>query len=603
MSLWSIIKLTFKYKKSFFLSIIANILHSIFAIISIPLLIPFFQLLFDRVQQNPQVQPTGRDLNLWVKYYLSNIISTHGQQQALLWVCASLIIIFLLKNIFRYLALYFMIPMRYGIIHDMRNDLFKRLLTMPIGFYTNERKGNLLSSMTVDVNEVETSILSVLESIFKSPVIMLGSIIFMLLISPALTAFVFILVILSGIIIGRSVSKLKHDSFSAQEAQASLTTIMDESLGGIKIIKAFGGEKHQFDRFAKENSRLKSIMTKVINKRDLAAPLSEFLGVTVVTILMYYGSLLVFDKTLEPETFFAFIFAFYQVIEPAKSFASAYFNVQKGMAAHERIQKLMATIPEDELIHSDGTHLKFENEITFKNVSFAYEADNMILKEINLHIKKGEIVALVGSSGAGKSTIADLLPRFYDPTSGSIVIDGKNFKEIPLSVIRRLYGIVSQEPILFHDSIYNNIVFGRENIEMQQVEEAAKIANAHDFISALPEGYHTSIGERGAKLSGGQRQRLTIARAILDNPPILILDEATSALDSESERYVQDAIQKVIQNRTTIVIAHRLSTIINADKIVVVDAGRIVEVGTHEQLMENGQMYKKFVEMQNFTSL
>ncbi|MEZ4909784.1 MAG: ABC transporter ATP-binding protein [Saprospiraceae bacterium] len=600
MGLLPIFKLAFRYKRSLFLSIAANILHSVFAVISIPLLIPFFQLLFERVSTTDHIRPNKMDITLWVKYYMSSIITDYGQQGALLLVCVSLIIIFFLKNVFRYLALYFMIPMRYGIIYELRNNLYKTLLALPIGFFTNERKGNLISSMTIDVHEIENSILGVLETFFKSPIIILGSVIFMISISAQLTSFVFILVIISGLIIGRTVSRLKQDSFGTQEGVANITNIVEESLGGIRIIKAFRGEKYLFDKFKVENTSLKSLMTRVINRRDLAAPLSEFLGVTVVTILMYFGSLLVFKQEMAPENFFAFVLAFYQIIEPAKSFASAYFNVQKGLAAQARVDRILNTTPESQLNNVKIQSVAFNSNIEFKNVSFIYEGDTKVLNNINLTIKKGEVVALVGASGAGKSTIADLLPRFYEPNSGQIFLDGKDTKEIPLPDLRGLFGIVSQEPILFHDTIANNICFGREGVTNESIVHAAKIANAHDFITALPEQYDTSIGERGLKLSGGQRQRITIARAILADPPILILDEATSALDSESERLVQDAIQNVIKDRTTIVIAHRLSTIKNADKIVVLEAGNIVEIGTHEELMALGNVYKNFVEIQNF---
>ena len=495
-----------------------------------------------------------------------------------------------------------MIPMRYGIIYDLRNNLYKTLLALPIGFFTNEKKGNLISSMTIDVHEIENSILGVLETFFKSPIIILGSLIFMILISAQLTSFVFILVIISGVIIGQTVSRLKQNSFGAQEGVANITNIVEESLGGIRIIKAFRGENYLYNKFKIENTSLKALMTKVINRRDLAAPLSEFLGVTVITVLMYFGSLLVFKHEMEPENFFAFVLAFYQIIEPAKSLASAYFNVQKGLAAQTRIDRILNTAPETAQNIEKVNTTTFNSHIEFRDVSFIYEGDKKVLDDINLTIKKGEIVALVGASGAGKSTIADLLPRFYEPYSGQILLDGTDTKDIALPALRGLFGIVSQEPILFHDTIANNISFGREGATMDAIIHAAKIANAHDFISALPDGYHTSIGERGLKLSGGQRQRITIARAIMANPPILILDEATSALDSESEKLVQDAIQNVIKDRTTVVIAHRLSTIKNADTIVVMEAGKIVEMGTHDDLMALDSVYKNFVEIQNFDS-
>lgn len=369
----------------------------------------------------------------------------------------------------------------------------------------------------------------------------------------------------------------------------------------MRIIKGFNAENYQVKKFERENASFRDLLTKVVNKRDMASPVSEFLGVTVVTILMWYGSNLVFKDVLAPETFFAFVFAFYQVIEPAKSFSSAWFNIQKGMAAMDRIDRILNT--SNEIFSKPDALIKktYENEISFKKVSFSYkDSDLTALTDISVNIKKGQVVALVGSSGAGKSTFVDLLSRFYDATSGMITMDNIDIREIDLAVLRSFYGIVSQDAILFHDSIANNISFGDEKYTMNEIQEAAKIANAHDFISVLPNGYHTNIGDRGLKLSGGQRQRLTIARAVLRNPPVLILDEATSALDSESEKLVQDALHKVMQSRTSVVVAHRLSTIQNADLILVLENGSIVQSGIHANLVKEDGPYKRFVEMQSF---
>lgn len=597
---WRLLSRIKDYKRNFILSIISNILFSIFTIISIPLLVPFFTILFDRSTPDP-VLPQGNNLNEWLRYAISYLINQHGKEMTLLYVCIALIIVFFLKNLFRYSAQYFITPMRYGIIYDLRKKLFQKYLDLPLSFYSNERKGALLSSITVDVQEVEWSILSVIESVFKSPVIMAGSIIFMLYISPQLTFFVFFLVVFAGIIIGKSVSSLKENSFNIQDSMANLSSHVEETLGGLRIIKGFNAESYQAGKFEKENGFFRDILIKVINRRDMASPLSEFLGVSVVTILMWYGATLVFKAELEPETFFAFVFAFYQVIEPAKSFSSAYFNIQKGLAALDRIDRVLD-------MHNDITSKpdaidksSFDDKITFDNVSFGYkESSRSALSNVSLNINKGEIVALVGSSGAGKSTFVDLLPRFYDATEGNITIDGINVKDLTISSLRSLFGIVSQDPVLLHDTIANNITFGRGEYTADEIIEAAKIANAHDFISALPEGYQTSIGDRGLKLSGGQRQRLTIARAVLRNPPILILDEATSALDSESEKLVQEALEKVMKSRTSIVVAHRLSTIQKADKIIVLEDGKIVQTGVHHELVTLDGPYKRFVEIQSF---
>jgi ABC-type multidrug transport system fused ATPase/permease subunit len=597
---WRLLSRIKDYKRNFALSIISNILFSIFTIISIPLLVPFFTILFDRTTPDP-ILPQDNNLNDWLKYSISYLINQNGKERTLLYVCIALIVVFFLKNLFRYSAQYFITPMRYGIIYDLRKKLFQKYLDLPLSFYSNERKGALLSSITVDVQEVEWSILSVIESVFKSPVIMAGSILFMIYISPQLTFFVFFLVIFAGIIIGKSVSSLKENSFNIQDSMANLSSHVEETLGGLRIIKGFNAEKYQAAKFEKENGFFKYILIKVINRRDMASPLSEFLGVTVVTILMWYGATLVFKAELEPETFFAFVFAFYQVIEPAKSFSSAYFNIQKGLAALERIDRVLD-------MHNDITSktdasvkTSFDHNISFEHVSFGYkESSRNALSDLSLTINKGEIVALVGTSGAGKSTFVDLLPRFYDVSEGSIGIDGVNIKDITIASLRSLFGIVSQDPVLLHDTIANNITFGRDEYSEQAIIEAAKIANAHDFISVLPDGYQTSIGDRGLKLSGGQRQRLTIARAVLRNPPILILDEATSALDSESEKLVQEALEKVMKSRTSIVVAHRLSTIQKADKIIVLEDGKIVQTGNHTELVNIDGPYKRFVEIQSF---
>lgn len=600
---WKLISQIKHYKKNFALSILCNILYSVFTIISIPLLVPFFNILFDRTNPNP-VRPDDSNINSWTKYYISTFINDYGKETTLLYVCLALIVVFFFKNAFRYGALYTITPMRYGIIYDLRKRLFSKYLDLPLSFYSNERKGALLSSITVDVQEIEWSVLSVIEAIFKAPIIIIGCIVYMLYISASLTLFVFILVLFAGLIIGKTVNKLKSSSVNIQESIANLSAQVEESLGGLRIVKGFNAENYQKSKFDKENTFFRNTLINVINRRDLASPLSEFLGVSVVTILLWYGATLVFKEEMEPDIFFAFVFAFYQVIEPAKSFSSAYFNIQKGMAALDRVDRVLNI--ENNIISKPDAIIKtgFEEVIEFDNVSFSYvDSISPALDNISIDIKKGEIVALVGSSGAGKSTFVDLLPRFYDVSSGSIKIDGIDIRDMNLNSLRNMFGIVSQDAILFHDTIRNNITFGEENFTDQAIIDAATIANAHDFVSVLPEGYLTSIGDRGMKLSGGQRQRLTIARAVLRNPPVLILDEATSALDSESEKLVQEALEKVMQNRTSIIVAHRLSTIQKADKIIVLENGQIVQTGTHSELLDVEGPYKRFVEIQSISTV
>lgn len=597
--LWRLLSRIKHYKRSFILSIISNILLSVFTVVSVPLLIPFFSILFDRVPAQP-VMPSGRDFSEWLRYYMSDLILKYGREDVLLWVCLSIVIVIFLKNLFRYSSLYFMAPLRFGIIYDLRKQMFNKFLELPLSFYSNERKGALMSSMTLDVQEVEWSILNVIEAIFKSPFIIVGSVFLMIYINAGLTLFVLILVIIAGLIIGKIVSTLKKESGEVQEMVANLSSHLEETIGGLRVIKGFNAEDYQKAKFDKENISFRNLLTKVVNRRDSASPASEFLGVTVVAVLLWYGSHLVFKNELQPETFFAFVLAFYQVIEPAKSLASAYVSIQKGLAALDRIERIVET--QNEIISKPDAIQKntIDTSITFENVSFRYK-DNTYnaLSHVSVHIAKGQIVALVGSSGAGKSTFVDLLPRFYDVTEGAIKIDSIDIRDISVTKLRELFGIVTQDAILFHDTIARNISFGG-NYTAEEIRQAAIVANAHEFIEALPEGYNTSIGDRGLKLSGGQRQRLTIARAVLRNPPILILDEATSALDSESEKLVQDALHKLMKNRTSFVVAHRLTTIQQADIILVMENGTIIQSGKHHELLQLDGPYKKFVEMQSF---
>jgi len=497
--------------------------------------------------------------------------------------------------------MFFMAFARNGVVRDLRKKLFDKYLDLPFAYFSNERKGDLISRITTDVQEIESSILRVLETTFREPIIIIGSVSFMLLISPKLTGFVFVLIIFTVFIIGGVSRTLRRKSRYAQDMLANIVSIVEESLGGIRIIKAFNGEKLQDSKFSEQNDGYMHLLTRILWRRDLSSPLSEFLGITVVVVLLWYGSKQVFSGELIAETFFAFLFAFYNVISPAKSFSSAYFFIQKGLASVDRLNEIYALEnPISNAPDSQGIK-EFNGAIEFQNVSFTYPGSEVrVLKDINLTIKKGQIVALVGSSGSGKSTLADLIPRFHDPTEGKILIDGLDVRKYVISDLREQIGVVSQEAILFNDTIRNNISFSEEAKDQNSIIKSAEYANAHEFILETEKGYDTVIGDRGMKLSGGQRQRLTIARALLKNPPILVLDEATAALDSESEKLVQDALEHVMTGRTSVIIAHRLSTIRHADTIFVLKEGRIVEQGTHDELLNRDGEYKKFVGLQAF---
>lgn len=596
---WRLMSRLKGYKKNVILAIVSNVLMAIFTVVSIPMIAPFFDILFSQ-EVVALSKPEDNNLPDNLDYFFSQLVINYTPQKALLIVIAAMLVVFFLKNIFRYLALYFMAPVRNGIIYDLRKQIFEKYIDLPLSFYSTEKKGDLMNRMTSDVQEIEWSILNTIEAIFKAPLIIVGSLTFMILVSPQLTLFVLVLIVFTAFIIGGISKTLKRSSSEVQTRLGRISSILEETLGGLRIIKGFNAQEYQSEKLEKDNADYRNILTRLLWRRDLSSPLSEFLGIVVVSMLLWYGSALVFDKVLTPDLFFAFIFAFFQVIEPAKSFSSAYYNIQKGLAAVDRVDNLL-NIP-NPIVDPEKplTDISFERKIKFEKVSFKYDnADTAALDQIDITINKGEVVALVGSSGAGKSTFVDLLPRFFDVSSGSIRIDGNDIRSYTLYDLRSLFGIVSQEAILFNDTIKNNILFGAEATD-EQIEEAARIANVSEFVNEMPDKYQSNIGDRGMKLSGGQRQRLTIARAVLRNPPIMILDEATSALDSESELLVQDALEKLMKNRTTVVIAHRLSTIRNADKIVVLDKGKIVEMGSHEQLMTLNGNYNKFVEMQTF---
>ena len=591
------------YRKLLFANILSNILMAFFTVISIPAIIPFLHILIGTAPEVAETPPFGwsiPDLLDWVKYSFAQMVVEEGRPITLKYVCFFIIFIFFFKNLFHYLAAAFMAPIRNGIVRDIRQQLYAKFLDLPLSYYSEERKGDLLSRLTIDVQEVEVSIISMMVTIVRDPLIMLGSLAVMIYFSPGLMLFVFGLLIFTVLVIGGIGKRLKKDSAVVQENMGEMIANLEESLSGIKIIKGFAAEKFRNKHFTKINNNYRNGMNRLLWRKSLASPLSEFLGIVVVAALLWFGAQQVFANELSAPTFFAFLYAFFNIIAPAKSFSSAYFNVQKGLAAATRIDEVLEIAPTIIKSKNAQPFTSFETSISYEGVGFNYvEAEGKVLENINLKIPKGKIIALVGASGSGKSTFVDLLARFYDPTEGRIVIDNRDIRTLDLSDLRSQLGIVSQEPILFHDTIYNNILFGTKAKSREDVIEAAKIANAHEFIMATEQGYDSMIGDRGNKLSGGQKQRLTIARAILKDPAILILDEATSALDAESEQLVQDALNKLMENRTAIVIAHRLATIQRADEILVMENGRITERGSHQELMNQKGTYYGLVNLQN----
>lgn len=601
------IKQLFQYIKPYLglvsLNILCNVLMAIFTIISIPAIIPFFQILFNlepRLLDKPEFTFSTSGILDSIRYYFSRLIELYDPKTALIYVCLILVGLFFLKNLFRYLSLFFMAPVRNGVVKDIRQRLFDKMLSLPLAFYTEERKGDLLSRMSSDISEIEVSILSMLEALVREPIVIIGSLLFMIYVSPQLTLFVFGLIIFTIFIIGSISRTLKKKSHQAQTQLGQLVAQVEEMINGLRIVKAFNAEGYQRNRFAEGNTAYKNLLNRILWRRDLSSPLSEFLGIVVVATLMWYGSTQVFIERIEPETFFAFLFAFYNVINPAKAFSTAYYNVQKGLAALDRVNEVLYTNVAITDSEKAVDITDFNDKLEFDQVTFSYaESMKPVLTEIDFTLSKGATLALVGVSGAGKSTIADLIPRFYDVEHGQIRIDNRSIKEYTLKSLRSLIGFVSQEAILFNDTIYNNITFGIKDVDISKVEEAAKLAFADDFIKKTKDGYQTIIGDKGVKLSGGQRQRLTIARALLKNPPILILDEATSALDAESEKWVKKALNEIMKNRTVIVIAHRLSTIQHADEIIVLKEGRVIEQGNHETLIKRKGEYLKFVELQS----
>ena len=568
------------------------------------MVVPFLGILFETQEKvyNPpplSINATAIKDNFYA--LISSIIDDKGKIEALLFICILVLITFFFRNLFRYLSLYFLTPIRNGVVHDLRMDLHKKIISLPLPFFTEKRKGDLTARLTSDLVEIEWSIMSSLEMIFKDPLTIIIYLVTLIFISPQLTVFVILLFPVTGLVIGLIGRSLKKSSDRGQNKMGNLLSIIDENISGLRIIKAFNAEKHINRNFEKDSAEYKGIMTKLLRKKDLSSPMSEFLSTIVMVIVMWFVGQLVLDPNgiLSAQEFIGYVLIFSQIIPPAKSLTASYYYIQKGSSSAQRIYEILDT--ENEIINVENPkQIKFlNNQIEFKNLTFSYK-NKKVLKDINFSIEKGKIVALVGQSGSGKSTLADLLVRFYDINKGEILIDNTNIKEIALHDLRSLMGIVSQESILFNDTIFNNILLGNINASEKEVIEAAKIANAHDFILTTENSYNTNIGDRGNKLSGGQKQRLSIARAILKNPEILILDEATSSLDTESERLVQGALNKLMHSRTSLVIAHRLSTIQNADEILVLDKGCIIERGTHQELIAQNGHYKKLSDLQSF---
>lgn len=585
------------YRLSVFYYLICTLLSIVFSVLSLAMLFPFLQLLFG-VSNNTQSKSSNHLMNM-VNDYLQSLVEQGDAYTALGLVCLLIIVSIFLKNLFVYLSARILGPMKNEIVQLLRTELYHKILQLPIGYFTEQRKGDLMSRMTNDINEVEMSVIGTVEGWVKDPLSILINLAVLLYISPQLTIFILLSLPVMGLLIGRVSRSLKRHSRDVAEKSGETFSAIDETLGGLRVIKAFNIENKLRNRFDQLGSELLESRNQVGFKRDLASPLSEMMGVTVFAIILWFGGRLVLSHeiAMNGALFLTYMGLFYNIINPAKSISAAFSNMQKGSAAIERIEQVLkAPVLVDE--NPNGKIMQhFERDIEFRDVSFFYE-DVPVLQNISFTIKKGQTIALVGSSGAGKSTLADLIPRFHDASSGEILVDGVNIKDYSLASLRKQMSIVTQEPILFNDTIANNIALGMDDAGIDDIKKAASIANAHYFIEKKEQGYDTNIGDRGSKLSGGERQRMTIARAVLKNPPILILDEATSSLDTESERLVQDAIDQLMQQRTSIVIAHRLSTIRHADEILVLSKGKIVERGTHDSLIGQHGIYARLVEMQ-----
>lgn len=612
--LFSVLKYTRDYKNYTALNILFNVFFSIFSVFSISLTIPFLELIFKNdaasyqtiIDKGLPVFNFGmKGVTDWAYYQMSILIVEQGKAHTLMLICIVVFLATLLKNMSRYFAMFFLAPIRNGVVRDLRNRMMKKSLELPLSYFSDERKGDMMSRMTTDVIEIEWSIMQTLELIFREPLLIIISLATLIFISPYLTLYVFLLLPVAGLVVALISKSLKSRSAKGKEVFGQLFNIMEETLGALKVIKAFTGEHFVQNKFETVNDNYNKISVGLYRRADLTSPISETVVLGVLLLILFIGGTMVFDGTglLSGASFLGYFAVASQIVPPIKQITLAYNNIQKGLASEERIDKILQA--ENPIVNKTNPVKlnQFSKNIEFNNVSFSYKKGDdgcYVLKNINLSIPKGKTIALVGQSGSGKTTLADMIPRFYDTDLGEIKIDGICLKDIEIESLRKLIGVVTQESILFNDTIENNIAFGIENPDKTKTIEAAKVANAHDFIIQQPEGYNTNIGDRGGKLSGGQRQRISIARAILKNPPILILDEATSALDTESERLVQDALTNLMKNRTSIVIAHRLSTIINSDEIIVINKGELAERGSHKELLEMNGIYKKLFDMQNF---
>jgi subfamily B ATP-binding cassette protein MsbA len=596
------------YKKYAYMNIFFNVLYALFSTLSFVSLIPMMQVLFDQTKRNTEM-PVYKGIwelkkygEEYLSYYITHTTDTFGVGRTLTIMVAIIISIFLLKNLCDYLAMFFITFLRNGILRDMRNAMYKKTIELPLAFYSEKRKGDVISRISGDVNEVQTSFLSILELIVKEPLTIVFTLITMVTISTQLTLFVFIFIPISGYVISLIGKQLKKKSTRAQEEQGIFLSTIEETMGGLKVVKGYNSENYFNRVFQESTQRFFLLSNSIGNRQNLASPASEFMGIMVIAILLWYGGhMVLIDKTLNGASFIAYMGLAYNILTPAKSISKASYAIKRGNAAAERVLEIL---DQENPITSKIDAVEkstFDSEIEIQNINFKYEDEN-VLKHFSLTVKKGQTVALVGQSGSGKSTIANLLTRFYDVNEGSIAIDGVEIKDLNLQSLRGLMGLVTQDSILFNDTIKANISLGKLDATDEEIIEALKIANAYEFVKELPKGIYTNIGDSGNKLSGGQKQRLSIARAVLKNPPIMILDEATSALDTESEKFVQVALENMMQNRTSIVIAHRLSTIQKADVIVVMKKGKIVEQGKHEELIALDGTYNKLVTMQSFES-
>lgn len=593
------------YKRFAILNIICNIFYALFSTLSFIALIPVIRILVnpeERVDQIPVWSGWRGSKDYYIDLFNYNVSQRVAEDEvsALVFICAIVVLLFFLKNLFGYLADFFITFLRNGVLRDIRDALYTKILHLPIAYFSEKKKGDTISRITADVNEVQFSFLSILELIVREPLTILFTIIAMLMISPKLTIFVFIFLPVSGYLISLIGKKLKAQSHRAQEENGNFLSIVEETLSSLKIVKGFNAENQFEQKFKRSTNNLNSILNSLVNRQNLASPASEFLGIFVIVVILWFGgNMVLVEGTLDAATFIAFLALSYNILTPAKQISKASYSVKKGNAAAERILDVLATTSNITDAPDAIDYKEFNNAVEIENISFKYE-EELVLKNFSLSVPKGSTVALVGQSGSGKSTIANLVTRFYDVNEGAIKIDGHDIRHITKRSLRDLLGLVTQDSILFNDTVINNVSLGKTNATEEEVIDALKVANAWEFVKKLPKGLETNIGDSGNKLSGGQKQRLSIARAVLKNPPIMILDEATSALDTESEKLVQLALENMMKNRTSIVIAHRLSTIQKADFIAVMHHGEIVEQGTHDYLLEKNGVYRKLVEMQSF---